>query len=37
MNQQTETLQVRITPDIKHYLEVIQTKYRIKRSQFIRE
>jgi hypothetical protein len=35
MIQQTEIVQIRITSDIKHYLEVIQVKYRIKKSQFI--
>jgi len=37
MNQQTEILQLRITPDIKKYLDIIRTKYNIKRSQFIRD
>ena len=36
MRQQTEILQIRVTPEIIHYLDVLNKKYKIKRSQFVR-
>ncbi len=37
MIQNTETLQIRITAEILHYLEVISKKYKVKRSDFVRK
>ena len=37
MRQNTEILQIRITPDILHYLDVISKKYSVKRSEFVRK
>jgi hypothetical protein len=34
--QRTKTLQVRITADIQHYLDVIEQKYHFKRCDFVR-
>jgi len=37
MIQNTEILQIRITPEIKHFLEIISKKYKVKRSDFVRK
>jgi metal-responsive CopG/Arc/MetJ family transcriptional regulator len=37
MIQNSEILQIRITPEILHYLEVISEKYKVKRSEFVRQ
>ena len=36
MRQQTETLQIRITPEMIRYLRILSEKYYIQRSEFIR-
>ena len=37
MRQNAEILQIRVTDEIVHYLAVISTKYKVKRSQFVRD
>ena len=37
MQQLTETLTIKITPEISDYLEVISKKYSVKRSEFVRK
>lgn len=36
MKQLTELLQIKITPEMDHYLTVLSEKYKIKRSEFVR-
>lgn len=36
MAQKTNILQVRISDDIQHYLDVIEKKYHFKRCDFVR-
>ena len=37
MKHFTELLQVKVTPEIDHYLTVISKKYKVKRSDFVRK
>jgi len=37
MQQLTEILTIKITPEIINYLEVISAKYKVKRSDFVRK
>jgi metal-responsive CopG/Arc/MetJ family transcriptional regulator len=37
MIQQSEILTIRITPEIRHYFDVLGEKYHVKRSEFIRD
>ena len=37
MKQHTEILQVRITVDMRNWLYILETKYRVKKCEFVRK